>query len=69
MISAQAIGGIAGGLLAASRGNRAGTARTLGCAAMVFGGLDLALLLYPWRGPRCGPAPSSSPPRDFRGPS
>jgi MFS family permease len=45
--SAQAIGGIAGGLLAASLGNRVGTARTLGCAAMAFGALDLALFLYP----------------------
>jgi Na+/melibiose symporter-like transporter len=47
MMSAQAIGGISGGLLAASLGNRVGTARALGTAAIAFGALDLALFLYP----------------------
>jgi MFS family permease len=47
ILSAQAIGGIAGGVLAASLGNRVGTARTLGCAAVAFGALDLVLFLYP----------------------
>jgi predicted MFS family arabinose efflux permease len=47
VMAAQAIGGIAGGLLAASLGDRFDTARTLGCAAIAFGALDLALFLYP----------------------
>jgi MFS family permease len=55
MMSAQAIGGIAGGLLAVSLGPRVGTARTLGCAAMAFGAVDLALFLYPLAWPAVWP--------------
>ena len=45
--SAQAIGGITGGLLTAAFGTRIDAARTLGCAAIAFGLLDLAFFLYP----------------------
>jgi MFS family permease len=47
IVSAQAIGGIAGGLVAASLGTRLNAARSLGCAAVVFGAVDLAMFLYP----------------------
>jgi Na+/melibiose symporter-like transporter len=47
IVSVQAIGGIGGGLLVAGLGNRWRPARMLGCAAVVFGLVDLALILYP----------------------
>lgn len=45
--SAQAVGGIAGGLLVAGLGNRLRPERVLGPAAVAFGLLDLAVFLYP----------------------
>jgi Na+/melibiose symporter-like transporter len=47
IVSVQAIGGIAGGLLAASLGDRVDPVRLLGWAAMAFGAADLAMFLYP----------------------
>lgn len=47
IVAAQAIGGIAGGLLAASIGNRLPATRAMGWAAIAFGLTDLALFLYP----------------------
>lgn len=47
IVSAQAVGGIAGGIFAAGLGNRLNAARALGCAAVAFGIADLALFLYP----------------------
>lgn len=43
----QAVGGIAGGLLAASLGHRASPAKLLGWGAVAFGTIDLAIFLYP----------------------
>ena len=45
--AAQAIGGICGGLLAASLGHRSSAARVMGLSALAFGAIDLALFLYP----------------------
>ena len=47
--AAQAIGGICGGLLAASLGSRYrnSAARVMGLSALAFGAIDLALFLYP----------------------
>jgi Na+/melibiose symporter-like transporter len=45
--SAQAIGGIGGGLLAAAAGARMNAARAMGYGAIAFGLIDLALFLYP----------------------
>jgi Na+/melibiose symporter-like transporter len=47
IVSAQAIGGIAGGLIAASIGNRVRASRLFGWGAVAFGAIDLALFLYP----------------------
>jgi MFS family permease len=47
IIAAQAIGGIVGGLVAASSGQRARASRLLSCGAIVFGLVDLAIFLYP----------------------
>ncbi|MET7906075.1 MFS transporter [Streptomyces sp. NPDC005355] len=47
IVAAQAIGGIGGGLLAASIGNRLPATRAMGWAAIAFGLIDLALFLYP----------------------
>lgn len=47
IVSAQAIGGIGGGLVAASLGARLNAVRALGYAAMAFGAVDLAMFLYP----------------------
>jgi Na+/melibiose symporter-like transporter len=43
----QAVGGIAGGLVAASVGHRFSPVVLLGVGAMVFGAVDLAIFLYP----------------------
>jgi Na+/melibiose symporter-like transporter len=43
----QAVGGIAGGVIAASAGHRASAARLLGWGAVAFGAVDLAIFLYP----------------------
>jgi Na+/melibiose symporter-like transporter len=69
ILSAQAIGGIGGGVLAASLGNRVGTARTLGCAAVASASWASRCSSTPWPGPPCGPASSSLPSREFPGPS
>jgi Na+/melibiose symporter-like transporter len=45
--SAQAVGGIAVGLLATTRPDRLNPAAALGIGALAFGTLDLALVLYP----------------------
>jgi MFS family permease len=47
IMSAQAIGGIVGGLLTTVVGYRFGARRLLGYGAIAFGALDLALFLYP----------------------
>ena len=47
IVAAQAVGGIGGGLLAASIGNRLPAPRALGWAAIAFGLIDLAIFLYP----------------------
>lgn len=47
IVAAQAIGGISGGLLAASVGHRLHADRALGWAAITFGLIDLAIFLYP----------------------
>jgi predicted MFS family arabinose efflux permease len=45
--SVQAIGGIAGGFVAASVGHHWSPVRMLGAGAVVFGMIDLAIFLYP----------------------
>jgi Na+/melibiose symporter-like transporter len=45
--SVQAIGGIAGGFVAASVGERWSPVRMLGAGAVLFGLIDLAIFLYP----------------------
>lgn len=47
IVSAQAVGGIAGGLIAASIGDRARAARLFGWGAVAFGCIDLVMFLYP----------------------
>ncbi|GAA5022780.1 MFS transporter [Streptomyces siamensis] len=47
IVAAQAIGGIGGGLLAASIGSRLPATRAMGWAAIAFGLIDLAVFLYP----------------------
>jgi Na+/melibiose symporter-like transporter len=47
IMSAQAVGGIAGGLIAAALGSRARPALLLGWGAVAFGAVDLVLFLYP----------------------
>lgn len=47
ILSVQAAGGIAGGLVAAAVGHRFPPRRLLGWGAVAFGALDLALFLYP----------------------
>jgi Na+/melibiose symporter-like transporter len=46
-MAAQAIGGIVGGTVAASLGQRVPARRLLSCGAIAFGLLDLAIFLYP----------------------
>ena len=47
IVSAQAVGGIAGGLIAALIGNRVRASVLLGWGAVVFGAVDLVMFLYP----------------------
>jgi Na+/melibiose symporter-like transporter len=47
IVAAQAVGGIAGGLVAASSGHRVPASRLLCYGAIVFGLVDLAIFLYP----------------------
>lgn len=47
IVAAQAVGGIAGGVVAASAGHRARASRLLSVGAIVFGLVDLAIFLYP----------------------
>jgi len=47
IVSAQAVGGIAGGLIAASIGHRVRASRLFGWGAVAFGAVDLMLFLYP----------------------
>jgi Na+/melibiose symporter-like transporter len=47
IVSVQAVGGIVGGLVAASIGTRISTVHMFGGAALVFGLIDLAMFLYP----------------------
>lgn len=56
IVSVQAVGGIAGGLLAAVVGHRFAPARLWGFGALVFGAIDLVLFLYPVAYPELWPA-------------
>ena len=47
VVAAQAVGGILGGVLASGFGHRVRASRLLGCGALVFGLVDLAIFLYP----------------------
>jgi Na+/melibiose symporter-like transporter len=47
ILAAQAVGGIAGGMAAASSGHRIRAARLLGGGTVVFGLVDLVIFLYP----------------------
>jgi Na+/melibiose symporter-like transporter len=47
VVAAQAVGGIAGGVVAASAGHRVRASRLLSVGALVFGLVDLAIFLYP----------------------
>ena len=47
VVAAQAVGGIAGGVVAASAGHRVRASRLLSAGAIVFGLVDLAIFLYP----------------------
>jgi MFS family permease len=47
IVSVQAVGGIAGGLVAASIGDRLRASRMLGWGALAFGLIDLVMFLYP----------------------
>jgi MFS family permease len=47
IVAAQAVGGIAGGMVAASLGHRASASRLLCYGAIVFGLIDLAIFCYP----------------------
>jgi Na+/melibiose symporter-like transporter len=47
IVSAQAVGGIAGGLIGASAGHRIRASVLLGWGAVTFGAVDLVLFLYP----------------------
>jgi Na+/melibiose symporter-like transporter len=54
--AAQAVGGIGGGLVAASLGRRLDPVTTLSYCAIAFGAVDLALFLYPLAWPVVWPA-------------
>ncbi|MGH3254654.1 MAG: MFS transporter [Streptosporangiaceae bacterium] len=47
VVAAQAVGGIAGGVVAAAAGHRIRASRLLSVGAIVFGLVDLAIFLYP----------------------
>jgi Na+/melibiose symporter-like transporter len=47
IVSIQAVGGIAGGLVAAGLGDRVRASRLFGWGAVLFGAIDLAMFLYP----------------------
>jgi Na+/melibiose symporter-like transporter len=47
IVSVQAVGGIVGGLVAASVGNRVSAVHLFGWGAIAFGIVDLAMFLYP----------------------
>jgi len=47
IVAARAIGGIAGGFIAASAGDRVRASRLFGWGAVAFGAIDLAMFLYP----------------------
>jgi MFS family permease len=47
IVAAQAIGGIAGGMVAAASGHRFRASRLMCCGAVAFGLVDLAIFLYP----------------------
>jgi predicted MFS family arabinose efflux permease len=47
IVAAQAIGGIAGGMVAAASGHRFRASRLMCCGAVAFGVVDLAIFLYP----------------------
>lgn len=47
IVAAQAVGGIAGGLVAASLGGRVRASALFGWGAVAFGAIDLAIFLYP----------------------
>ena len=47
IVSAQAVGGIAGGLVAASIGSRVRASWLFGWGAVAFGAIDLVMFLYP----------------------
>lgn len=47
VVSVQAIGGVAGGLVAASLGQRMSAVRMFGIGAVLFGFVDLVMFLYP----------------------
>jgi Na+/melibiose symporter-like transporter len=56
IMSMQAVGGILGGLVAASVGHRFRPSRLLAWGAVAFGAIDLALFLYPLAAPTLWPA-------------
>jgi Na+/melibiose symporter-like transporter len=56
ILSVQAVGGILGGLVAATVGHRFRPQRLVGWGAVAFGTLDLALFLYPLAAPVLWPA-------------
>jgi Na+/melibiose symporter-like transporter len=47
IMASQAIGGLVGGLVAATVGNRLSPVHLLGAGAVAFGAIDLAIFLYP----------------------
>jgi predicted MFS family arabinose efflux permease len=64
VVSAQAVGGIAGGLIAAALGSRARPALLFGWGAVAFGLVDLVLFLYPLAYVALWPAVVCKPRRD-----
>jgi Na+/melibiose symporter-like transporter len=56
IVSAQAIGGITGGLIAAAIGHRASASKLFGWGAVAFGAIDLVMFLYPLAGVAVWPA-------------
>ena len=56
IVAVQAIGGLAGGVVAASLGDRIRPVRLLGWGAVAFGAIDLTMFLYPLWYPVVWPA-------------